>query len=49
MKLSTINNLLEKIGLVLVIGVDENLNGDIPTQLWIERKTTYTHRCGEKN
>jgi hypothetical protein len=47
MKLSTINNLLRRIGLVLVIAVDDKRDGERqePTRLWIERYRSYLRRC----
>lgn len=44
MKLETINNVLGKVGLVLVIGVDDGKGDDSSTVLWIERKKTYQAR-----
>ena len=41
MRLSAINSVLRKIGLVLVIEFD----GKVPTRLWIETYRSYKRRC----
>jgi hypothetical protein len=47
-KLSTINNLLTKFGLVLVIRIPSDKEG-IPTVLWIERFSKFQERCRMQN
>ena len=47
-KLSTINNLLTKFGLVLVIKFpNDKIN--VPTELWIERLSVFQERCQMQN
>lgn len=46
-KLSTINNLLRRVGLVLVVAIDPE--GKIPTRFWIERQRDYQLRCKATN
>jgi len=46
-KLSTINNLLRLIGLVLVVAIDPERR--IATRFWIERERDYQLRCKANN
>ena len=43
MRLGSINAWLHRIGLTLVVCVDSEGG---PTELWIERYSTYLKRCG---
>lgn len=49
MKLSSLNNVLRKLGLVLVVQFQEKLfrvEDPRATHIWIERSTTYDKRIG---
>jgi len=46
-KLGTINHVLRRLGLVLVVAVD--FEEKIPTRFWIERERDYQLRCKANN
>lgn len=46
MRLSTINRVLNKMGLVLVVAHADTKDGPEPTRLWVERQSTYDARAG---
>ena len=45
MRLGTINAILHRVGLVLVVSYPTTLLDETPTRIWIERKSTYDKRC----